>query len=398
MSRLKPFPIAGGSYKDDTLPWSAQDTVNWIPVNAEAEGTTSPVMLRGVPGYTSVVAVAQAAGLPVRGGYDADGFCVVVIGQTLYQFDGTTTTSLGTVPGVQRVSFAHNQVAGGVQIAIANGTGGYVYDTSSATFGPITDEAFTGSKAFAYLDSYIIGVEPGGNYWFTSDLADATSYNALNRYQAESEPDRIMTLLVSHEDVVIFGTRTAEFWYDAGTDTDTFQRRDGTGFEIGCVSPFAAVNLDNTVYWRGHDGSAYKLNGYTAQRISTAPIEQAWARTDPAQCFAMTFVDRGHKIVYFCQPDGQTFGYDVATGLWHRRQSYLMDRWRANCLFQYRKQWYCGDYTNGTLSKLGWRVNTENGKPLIAERTATVMQDDRNRFRLNAVEVVMDAQESSANG
>lgn len=397
MSRLKPFPIAGGAYKDDTLPWSAQDTVNWLPVNAEAEGTTSPILLRGVPGYTSIVAGAQAAGLPVRGGYDADGFCVVVIGQTLYKFDGTTTTTLGTIPGIQRVGFAHNQVAGGVQIAIANGTGGYVYDTSDGTFGPITDEAFTGSKAFAYLDSYIIGVEPGGNYWFTSDLADATSYNALNRYAAEAEPDRIMTLLVSHEDVVIFGARTTEFWYDAGTDTDTFQRRSGTGFEIGCVSPFAAVNLDNTVYWRGHDGSAYRLAGYTAQRISTAPIEQAWAKTDPSQCFATTFVDRGHKIVYFTQPDGQTFGYDAATGLWHRRQSYQMDRWRANCLFQYQRKWYAGDYTNGTISRLGWKVNTENGKPLIAERTTTVMQDDRNRFRLNAVEVVMDAQESSAN-
>jgi hypothetical protein len=152
------------------------------------------------------------------------------------------------------------------------------------------------------------------------------------------------------------------------------------------------VILDNTVYWRGDDGSAYRLNGYTAERISTAPIEQAWAKTDPAQCFAMTFVDRGHKIVYWTQPDGETFGYDAATGLWHRRASYLMNRWRANCLFSYKRQWYAGDYTSGSISQLGWRTNTENGKPLIAERTTTVMQDDRNRFRLNAVEVVMDAQ------
>jgi outer membrane protein assembly factor BamB len=246
------------------------------------------------------------------------------------------------------------------------------------------------------MDSYIIGVDPTGNFWFNSDLANATSYNTLNRYEAESEPDRIQTLLVSHEDVVILGARTTEFWYDSGENINTFQRRDGTGFEIGCVSAHAAVNLDNTVYWRGHDGSAYRLNGYTAQRISTGPIERDWAKSDPSQCFAMTFVDRGHKIVYWTQPDGKTWGYDVATGEWHRRTSHLMDRWRANCLFRHKRTWYAGDYTNGRLYALGWKVNTEDGQPLVAERTTTVMQDDRNRFRLNAVEVVMDAQESAA--
>lgn len=392
---LVPFPIAGGAYKDDTLPWSAQDTVNWIPVNAEQPGTTTPIMLRGAPGMAVVVTGSQPAGLPVRGGYDADGFCVVVIGQTLYRFDGTSSlTELGTIPGIQRVSFSHNQVAGGVQIAIANGTGGYVYDTSNSSFQQITDDGFPGSKAFAYMDSYILGVDPGGNFWYNSDLADATSYNTNNRYEAESEPDRIQTNLVSHEDVVVLGARTTEFWYDAGTDTDTFQRRDGTGFEIGCVSPWAAVNLDNTVYWRGNDDSAYRLRGYTAERISIAPVEQAWAKSDPSQCFAMIFVDRGHKIVYWTQPDGQTFGYDAATGLWHRRQSHLLNRWRANCLFSFKNAWYAGDYTNGNLYRLSWRVNTENGQPLVAERTTTVMQADRNRFRLHAFEVVIDAQES----
>jgi hypothetical protein len=369
--------------------------VNWIPVIAEQPGTTSPILLRGVPGYAPVYSPLQTAGLPVRGGYDADGFGVVVIGQRLYKFDATDNLlDLGTIPGIQRVSFSHNQVAGGVQIAIANGTGGYVYDTSNSTFQQITDDAFPGARTFGYLDSYIIGVEPGGNYWFVSALADATSYSTLDRYQAESEPDRIMTALVSHSDVVILGARTTEFWFDAGTQTDTFQRRDGTGFEIGCSSSFAAVNLDNTVYWRGNDGSAYRLAGYTPERISTGPVEQAWARCDPSQCYAMTYVDRGHKIVYFTHPDGETFGFDAATQLWHRRQSYRMNRWRPSCLFNYSGKWYAGDFTNGSIALLDWGWNTENGQPLIAERSTTVIQDDRNRFRLNAVEVLFDSQKS----
>ena len=40
--------LIGGFYRDE--PWSAQDTVNWLPVQAQAEGTRSPIKLRGAPG------------------------------------------------------------------------------------------------------------------------------------------------------------------------------------------------------------------------------------------------------------------------------------------------------------------------------------------------------------
>ena len=42
--------LLGGFYKDASLPWSSQDTVNWLPVPAMTDGTRSPAKLRGVPG------------------------------------------------------------------------------------------------------------------------------------------------------------------------------------------------------------------------------------------------------------------------------------------------------------------------------------------------------------
>src|SRR5574337_1037716 len=393
-----PLPIAGGCYKDDTLPWSAQDTLNWIPVVAEVQGTRTPVMLRGAPGY-GIVATggAQSGGLPVRGAYDADGFCVLVIGQTLYRFDGTSAlTSLGSMPGVGRLSITHNQITGGSQIVIANGTAGYVYNTADGTFAQITDDGFPGAKSVDYIDSYIVGVEPGGRFWFNSALADATSYNALDRYEAEADPDKIIGLIVSHSEVIVFGERTMEFFYDSGANTTTFQRRNGTQTEVGAASQFAIVKLDNTVYWLGNDGLIYRLDGYTPVRISRQPIEQQIARSDLSKCFAMVYEDRGHKIVYFTFPDGLTWGYDVATQEWHRRKSYRLKRWRANCLFKHRDAWYVGDYTNGSIGKLDWRINTENGAPLVAERVAAVMHQNTNRFRLNGVKLTVDNQESAA--
>lgn len=46
--------LLGGYYKDSALPWSAQDTVNWLPVASDAGGTRSPMKLRGAPGLRTL--------------------------------------------------------------------------------------------------------------------------------------------------------------------------------------------------------------------------------------------------------------------------------------------------------------------------------------------------------
>ena len=42
--------LIGGFYKDDSLPWSSQDTVNWLPVQDDSGQARSEMMLRGAPG------------------------------------------------------------------------------------------------------------------------------------------------------------------------------------------------------------------------------------------------------------------------------------------------------------------------------------------------------------
>lgn len=45
--------LIGGFYQAKSLPFSAQDTVNWLPVPAKVEGARSPIKLRGLPGLKS---------------------------------------------------------------------------------------------------------------------------------------------------------------------------------------------------------------------------------------------------------------------------------------------------------------------------------------------------------
>jgi hypothetical protein len=379
-------PVAGGAYSDDCKPWSVQDTVNRIPVNAEREGTRTPAMLRDLPGCATFAVLGTDA--PIRGMHSAEGLLLVVSGTSLFKLTTIgTVTNIGTIPGVGRVSFAHNQITGGNEVAIGNGQSGYVYNTKAGTLTQITDSGFPGAKVVDFVDGYIVGVEPSGRFWYWSDLVNAGSYNAIDRSEAESQPDRIVSLKVSHREVVVFGERTTEFFRNVGTGTGTFQRIDGSEMEVGCAATHSVARLDNSLFWLGNDGCVYRLNGYQPVRISTHAMEQAISRCTLSQAYAYTFEDRGHKVYYLTFTDGQTWGYDVATQEWHRRESYGLGFWRMADLVRWNGAWIGGDYSNGKLYQLDWALSNEAGIVMERRRVFAVAHNDENRFVLNAVKI-----------
>jgi hypothetical protein len=160
--------------------------------------------------------------------------------------------------------------------------------------------------------------------------------------------------------------------------------------EVGLASTHAVAVMDNSVFWLGNDGIVYRAQGYTPQRISTHAIEQAIARCNLAQAFAFTFEDRGHKVFYLTFPDGQTWGYDAASGDWHRRSSYGLDRWRINTLTYWNGSWIAGDYTTNKLYKLDWNVQQEDGQPMERRRLTGVQHDGHNALILNGVALEVD--------
>jgi hypothetical protein len=120
------------------------------------------------------------------------------------------------------------------------------------------------------------------------------------------------------------------------------------------------------------------------------PIEQALSACNLAQCFAFTFEDQGHKVFYITCPDGKTFGYDVASGEWHRRKSEGLDRWRINALVKASGKWIAGDYANGKLYVLDWATQDEDGAILERRRTTGILNDAQNNVIVNGVDLVID--------
>ncbi|MFD0130196.1 MULTISPECIES: putative Ig domain-containing protein [Streptomyces] len=387
--RAQPVDLIGVFYKDDSLPWSCQDTVNWLPVMAEVSGTRTVSKFSTAPGLKPWQQVGTG---PIRGMHDCEGLRLIVSGRYLYRISNAGVgIPIGIIPGVGRVQMTHNQVETGYQVLVENGQGGggYVYNTGDGSFARITDEGYPGSISSDYLDSYILGVEPLGRFWFHSNLANATDYNTLDRYEAESAPDKIVGLAANASEVVVFGQRTTEFFYNTGQATGTFQNRKSS-IARGCASRYTIQKLDNSVFWLGDDGVVYRLDGYAARPVSTRALEKAFADSNVSEAIAYTWEDRGHKVYYLTFPDGQTFGYDVITGVWHRRQSFGMSRWRLSHIQKWGRDWYGGDFQNGRIWQIDWDYFLEGDQPIISERTSGVISDNQSALVMPNAELIFD--------
>lgn len=400
-----PIDILGGFYTDESLPWSCQDVVNYIPVAAEVPGTRTQIKLVDAPGLKPRAWIGNYATDPeptgaIRGMHDVEGKLFVVCGTTLYQFTNTgVAVALGTVPGTGRVSMAHNQITGGNQLIVVNGSSGYVWNTVDRTFQRVVDSSYPGASIVEFVDGYLMQLEPFGRFLLHSDLANALSYNALDRFEAETAPDMTVGLAILHQEVWALGERTIDVFENVGATQGTFRNK-GVSISRGCVARWSTAVIDNGLAWLGDNGTVYHARGYDPVRISTRAIEVALSSQPLANlrnAFAFVWEDRGHAVYYLTVPGGPTFGYDFSTGLWHRRASWhpqreLSGRWRLNELIRHNGKWVGGDYKAGKLYDLDWTYMMEGeDSPLVRERVTPVAHNNADRFIVNEVELLYDS-------
>ncbi len=386
----QPLPLVGGSYADESRPWSMQDTVNYLPCRAERQGTRAPEMLKTPPGLKPYVEIASDTYITVRGIHNCEGRIFAVIGRTLYQISKKTVAiPIGTIPGFGRVTMDHNQISLGNELTISNGSAGYVYNTVTGVFGRITDPGYPGSSVTKFLDGYMIGIEPQGRFAFNSGVAAATDFNTLDRFTSEVTPDRLVSAAVTGNELMLLSVNSCEFFQNTGSKQQPFRSK-RIAFDKGCAGAYVVAEADNSVFWLGSDGYFYRLSGYNAVRISTRPIEQAIRGLKWDQAYAFVWEDAGHTVIYWTFPDGKTWGFDVAHEEWHRRESYGLERWRVSGTARIGGAWVAGDAQRGRLWWLDWEYMLEGAEKFVSSRTIAVSHANQNRFITRRLELVMD--------
>lgn len=344
-------PILGSAYVARSVNAADNRMVNLYP-EVVPEGGKEAGFLQRAPGLRTLASVGTG---PIRGLWAYGGSLYAVSGTQLYKINAAyVATLIGSVSGTGPVSMADN----GTQLFIACNGPSYIYNANTNVFAQITDPDFPGAVTVGYLDGYFVFTQPNSQLVWVTSLLDGTAIDPLDFASAEGSPDGLVSMIIDHREVWLFGSNSVEVWYDAGLSDFPLARIQGAFNEIGCAATYSVAKLDNGLFWLGADargqGVVYRATGFTGQRISTHAVEwQIQQYSTISDAIAYTYQQDGHPFYVLTFPTAnKTWVYDVATQAWHERAGFdsgSFTRHRSNCQAAFNGEIIVGDFENSDI-------------------------------------------------
>lgn len=318
--------LCGPTYQARSLNANAQRAINLYPEHDESGSGKSEWQLYGTPGTKTF---ATLPGARVNQ--------LLAFNNRLFGISNTTFAEIlasgalinsTPVPGdLKPASMATNRN----QILVASAGLLYVFDLTTNTLtGPLVGASIPANVGrVAYSDAYFIAFSQNTDGFQLSALLDGNTWSGLDKALVSVFPDNIVSMLVDHRELVIFGDTKAQVYYNSG-NTFAYDVVPGGFAELGSVGTHIPCKLDNSVFWIHKDergqGMAWRAEGYSPKRISTHAIEAEWAKYPSiSDGVSYSFQMDGHSFwrIYFpsgLNDDGHPLGchwqYDTATGMW----------------------------------------------------------------------------------
>jgi len=386
-------PILGSAYVARSVNAADARMVNLFP-EAVPDGGKEPGFLNRAPGLRLLANMGDG---PIRGLWQFGGYGYVVSGEVLYRVDSIWTVfPIGTVSGSSGpVSMSDN----GTQLFVACNGPSFIYNSLTLDFKQITDPDFPGAVTVGYINGYFVFNEPNSQRIWITTLLDGASIDPLDFASAEGSPDGLVSLIVDHREIWLFGTNSVEVWYDAGTSPFPLVPVQGAFNEVGCIAAFSVAKLDNGLFWLGSDargrGIVYRANGYAAERISTHAVEwQIQEYGSLSDAIAYTYQQDGHSFYVLIFPSANTtWVFDVATALWHERAAFIngsFTRHRSNCQMAFNSEIVVGDHELGNIYAFDLNVFSDAGavqKWLRSWRALPVGTNDLKRTAQHSLQL-----------
>jgi len=123
------------------------------------------------------------------------------------------------------------------------------------------------------LDGYLIVMDEDGII-YNSAVDDPTNFPATGFLEAERDNDKGVYLGKHHDNIVAFGTRTIEFFYDASNSVGSpLNRRQDISYNVGCATGTGVWENGDKTYFVGSNPqgqlSIYKLEAFQVTQAST---------------------------------------------------------------------------------------------------------------------------------
>lgn len=399
---MPPLPgFIGPSGRVRSKDASAERCINLYAEEVESQRGT--YTLYSMPGLRQV---AELPSGPVRGLYQTTTARVfAATSTTLFEvFAGWSFLSRGTIhTGTAPVAFTDD---GATLVLSVDGVGyGYTLATDVLTALPLT-----GPQTFGQLgciDGRSVTNEPGTQKFWFSEYRNALVWDPLAFYSAEGRADTLVTLLVDHREVTLFGTQSTEIWQSTGRPfpdpqgIGPFARMQNVFLEQGCETPWSVDALDNTVMFLGGsphgEGPVWAMQGYAPVRISTHALESAMAGM-PTVGDAISFTARhGGHAWYFLDfvSGGQTWAFDTATQAWMELVALAED----GSFLPYPCHQHCvafsqhlfGDRKTGQLYIWDIEYHKYGDGPRLCRRTSPHVRNEQKRLRYSMFRVEAEA-------
>jgi len=411
------LPLVGGTYQDRTINFNQERTVNLYAVISGSHTSENKYKLIGTPGRELFINPEPDSGFGGRGMHvTSDDRWFFVSGNTLFETDSFSLTAtnrgnLNTFSGV--VKMADN----GTQLIIVDGTNGYIFNLSLNTLTQITDVNFpNGAKEVVYKDTYFITVAPNSGVIHISENNDGTTWSA-DLASVESNPDIVLGITTVGNEVLFFGSKTIEPWYNSGNPDFPLERVSSGIIDIGTRSRNSVAKIGNSVFFLGSNKDGYnvvyQLDGGQLSPVSDNAIEYQLNQSSYlTEAIAYTYQEDGSYFYILSIEDlDKTFAYDITTKLWHERASTNTDgtfsRHKSSFHAFWRGKNYVLDSSNNAIYRLGLDIGDDDGEIINRRRDLPVISSEGkwisfNRFELEiqpgiGTEVDGDGNESAPN-
>lgn len=383
------FGFVGSSYTGQLPNAVDQQSMNFYPESTEGHSEVAPIIQLPTGGLKLF---SDLVDVPVRGEITVVDRSFAVAGSRFYEIDSAgVKTQRGIVTNDSKVV---SMAGGTTQILIASAGAIYVFDFTTNTFTTLALGTLLGPVSFVgYCDGFFIALLANSNQFQWSQLLNALVWDPLDTQKVSVFTGNVLSMIVDHREIWFFGERQTQVYFDSGS-INVFDIVPGGFIEAGIYAPNTVVRLDNTLLWLGGDergaGVAWRAQGYTPSRVSNHAIEFAWqgylqkfGPSGLSDAIAYSFQDQGHSFwqIYFPTAN-KTWVYDVATGQWHERGSWLL----SNGIFiAHHSQVHTfnfgkhlvGDWASGKVFDMSIAYFDDDGQPLRRVRRAPFVNTDQ---------------------
>lgn len=406
------MPLPRGSYANVVKAFSNQKCINCYPVIPK-EQAVGDLSIFGSSGIEELLTTGDTIASANRGGFVKGGKPYVLNGNKCHRIDrgvndsGSifyTAEELGEIAGKSRAFFAEN----GKQLLIIVDSEGYIIDeTLTPVFRKITDPGFKANGnpvSCCRVDGFFL-VTTDSKKIIRSNLNDGLTWNALNFGAAEADPDEIRAITVLKNQPYVAGSKTIEQFRNIGAAGFSFQRVTGYVISKGVFAPQTFIAAADQIFFVGggeaESAAIWMLPpGGEPTKISTDSIDsqlEAIGIEDLSNAFAWSYAQNGGYFIGFSFSN-LCFVFDFTTGLWHDRESQVLDtkgfvfttRWRANCILTAYNKVYVADSRSGKIGQMSPFFYKEFGRSIKRTVITAPISNQNQTFFISRVDAVMD--------